>query len=145
MNAAFTNVQDVIENYKSAVYERDVEKFVSAYSTNIQVYDCWENWEFNGISKWKEAVNGWFNGLKEEGVQTKVELNDLVIEENAELALVYSNVTYVALNEFGIELRQITNRFTFGLRKENGSWNIIHEHSSLPISMETGKGIFNLR
>ena len=43
MNDGFTTVQDVIENYKSAVYEQDVEKFVSAYATNIQVYDCWKS------------------------------------------------------------------------------------------------------
>lgn len=145
MKVVFTNVQDVIENYITAVYEKDVEKFVSAYATHVQVYDCWENWECKGISKWKEAVNGWFNCLKEEGIQSIVEWNDLVIEENAELALVHSNVTYVDLNESGENLRQISNRFTIGLRKENESWNIIHEHSSLPINMETGKGIFNLK
>lgn len=145
MNEGFTMVQDVIENYKSAVYEQDVEKFVSAYATNIQVYDCWEDWEYKGISKWKKAVNGWFNHLKVEGVQLKVELKDLVIEENAGLAFIYSNMTLIAYNGSGEKLRQITNRFTFGLKKENNSWKIIHQHSSLPISMETGKCIFNLK
>ncbi|MDP4083126.1 MAG: nuclear transport factor 2 family protein [Bacillota bacterium] len=145
MNAEFIKVQDVIENYKSAVYEQDVEKFVSTYATNIQVYDCWEDWECKGISKWKEAVNGWFKGLKEEGVQLKVELNDLVIEENAGLAFIHSNVSFIAYNGSGEKLRQMTNRFTFGLKKQNNSWKIIHQHSSLPINMETGKGIFNLK
>ncbi|WP_062232314.1 YybH family protein [Fictibacillus sp. FJAT-27399] len=145
MNDGFTKVQDVIENYKSAVYEQDVEKFVSAYATNIQVYDCWEDWEYKGISKWKEAVNGWFNHLKEGGVQLKVELNDLVVEENAGLAFIYSNMSLIAYNGSEEKLRQITNRFTFGLKKENNSWKIIHQHSSLPISMETGKCISNLK
>ncbi|MCQ6268598.1 nuclear transport factor 2 family protein [Fictibacillus sp. WQ 8-8] len=145
MNDGFTNVQDVIENYKSAVYEQDVEKFVSAYATNIQVYDCWEDWEYKGISKWKEAVNGWFNHLKEGGVQLKVELNDLVVEENAGLAFIYSNMSLIAYNGSEEKLRQITNRFTFGLKKENNSWKIIHQHSSLSISMETGKCISNLK
>ena len=145
MNAGFTKVQDVIENYESAVYEQNVEKFISAYATNIQVYDCWEDWECKGISKWKEAVNGWFNGLKEEGVQLKIEFNDLVAEENVELAFIHSNVSFIAYKGSGEKLRQMTNRFTFGLKKENNSWKIIHQHSSLPISMETGKGIFNLK
>lgn len=142
MNAGFTKVQDVIENYKSAVFEQDVEKFVSAYAMNIQVYDCWEDWECKGFSKWKAAVNGWFNGLKEEGVQLKVEWNDLVVEENGGLAFIHSNVSFIAYNGAGEKLREMTNRFTFGLKMENNSWKIIHEHSSLPISMETGKGIF---
>ncbi len=145
MIARFTKVQDVIENYKSAVYEKDVEKFVSAYATDIQIYDCWGDWECKGVSKWKEAVNGWFNGLKEEGVQLKVEFNDLVVEETTELAFIHSNVSYTAYNGSGEKLRQMTNRFTFGLKKEKNYWIILHEHSSLPINMETGKGIFNLK
>lgn len=145
MNAEFTKVQDVIENYKEAVYEQDVEKFVSAYATNIQVYDCWQDWECKGISKWKEGVNDWFNGLKGEGVQLQVEFTDLVVEENAGLAFIHSNVSFIAYKGSGEKLRQMTNRFTFGLKKENNSWKIIHQHSSLPISMETGKGIFNLK
>ncbi|WP_257346694.1 YybH family protein [Pseudalkalibacillus decolorationis] len=145
MSAVFNKVQDVLENYKSAVYEKDVERFVSSCASNIHVYDCWEDWECIGISQWKEMVKEWFKGLKEEGVLLKTDFDDLVVEENEDLAFVHCNVTYAAHNESGDKLRQMTNRFTFGLRKENNSWNIIHEHSSLPINMKTGKGIFNLR
>lgn len=143
MNVGFHAVQDVVENYKSAVYEKDVEKFVSAYASDIHVYDCWESWECIGILGWKEAVKEWFDGLKEEGVLLKTDFTDMIIEENSDLAFIHSNVTYTAYSESGEKLRQMTNRFTFGLRKENESWNIRHEHSSLPISMETGNGIFN--
>ncbi|MCD7034672.1 nuclear transport factor 2 family protein [Metabacillus sp. GX 13764] len=145
MIAELTKVQDVIENYKSAVFEQDAEKFASAYAANIHVYDCWADWECKGISRWQESANDWFAGLREEGVQLKAEFNDLVIEENEGLAFIYSNVSFIAYNGAGEKLRQMTNRFTFGLKKENLSWKIIHQHSSLPISMETGKGIFHLK
>ncbi len=145
MRAGFNKVQDVLENYRSAVYEKDVERFLSAYDSDIHVYDCWENWESIGISQWEEMVDGWFNGLREEGVVLKIDFDDLVVEENTNLAFVHCAVTFAAHNESGEKLRQLTNRFTFGLRKENESWAITHEHSSLPINMETGKGIFNLK
>ncbi|HET7577691.1 MAG TPA: nuclear transport factor 2 family protein [Bacillales bacterium] len=141
----FSQVQEVLENYKSAVYEQDVEKFVSAYTDDVHVYDCWENWECHGLSEWKGMVTEWFGGLKEEGVLLKTTIEDLAVEENANLAYVHCNVTYAAHNKSGEKLRQLTNRFTFGLKKESESWYITHEHSSLPISMETGKGIFNLK
>ncbi|WP_429875579.1 nuclear transport factor 2 family protein [Fictibacillus sp. NRS-1165] len=54
-------------------------------------------------------------------------------------------MSLIAYNGSEEKLRQITNRFTFGLKKENNSWKIIHQHSSLPISMETGKCISNLK
>lgn len=145
MSNVFKNVQDVLENYQSAVYEQDAEKFLSSYDSNVQIYDCWDNWKCNGLAEWRKSVNEWFDGLKEEGVLLKVDFEDLIIEENPELAFAHCSVTYAAYNESGEKLRQLANRFTFGLRKEDGSWSITHEHSSLPISMETGKGIFNLK
>jgi hypothetical protein len=48
---AFNKVQDVLENYKSAIYEKDVERFVSTFASDMHIYDCWENWECIGISR----------------------------------------------------------------------------------------------
>jgi ketosteroid isomerase-like protein len=139
-------VQDVLENYKKAVYEKDVEKFLSMYAPEMHIYDCWGNWEINGTSSWKKNVAEWFNGLSEDGVLLNVDFNDLVVEENSTLAFAHCAVTFAAhQEESGEKLRQMTNRFTFCLKKANESWVIVHEHSSLPINMETGKGIFNLK
>ncbi|HLO12259.1 MAG TPA: nuclear transport factor 2 family protein [Pseudoneobacillus sp.] len=146
MKCGFNKVQDVLENYKSAIYEKDVERFLSTYAPDIHIYDCWGKWESKGISHWNETVIEWFNGLSADGVLLKVDINDLVVEENSNIAFVYCAVTFIAHHEeSGEKLRQMTNRFTFGLRKEKESWTIKHEHSSLPINMETGKGIFNLK
>jgi len=146
MTVGFKEIQDVLDNYKSAVYEKDVKRFISTYDLGIHIYDCWGNWECKGISTWRENVVAWFNGLRDDGVSLKVDFNDLVVEENANLAFVHCAVAFSAHVEgSGEKLRQISNRFTFGLRKENGSWYITHEHSSLPIDVETGKGIFNLK
>ncbi|GKV56612.1 ketosteroid isomerase [Sporosarcina sp. NCCP-2222] len=144
MSKGFITIQDVLENYQTAIHEKDVEKFLSMYTSEIHIYDCWGKWESKGISSWRENVEEWFYGLNEEGVLLKVEFNDLAIEENSNLAFVYCAVTFAAWQEdSGEKLRQMKNRFTFGLRKTNDTWAIAHEHSSLPIDLETGKGIFN--
>jgi hypothetical protein len=33
MSFGFNKVQDVLENYKSAIYEKDVERFVSTFAS----------------------------------------------------------------------------------------------------------------
>lgn len=142
MSNRLARVQDVIENYRSSVYEKDVEKYISAYASDVRLFDCWDAWEVVGISAWTEIVKEWFGGLQEEGVMLKTEFDDVIIEENANLAFVRCFITFAAYNESDEKLRQITNRFTFGLRKENDSWIIVHQHSSNPIHGETGKGIF---
>ncbi|MCU9614333.1 nuclear transport factor 2 family protein [Caldibacillus lycopersici] len=146
MTIGFYKIQDVLENYKCAVYEKDVERFLSTYDVEVHIYDCWGNWESKGISTWRESVSAWFKSLREDGVSLKVDFNDLVVEENLNLAFVHCAVTFSAHEEVsGDKLRQITNRITFGLRKVNESWSIFHELSSIPINTETGSGIFNLR
>ena len=145
MTHVFSKVQDVLEIYKTAVYEKDVEKFLSMYAPETHIYDCWGKWEVKDLFSWKKNVAEWFNGLNEDGVLLKVDFRDLVVEEDANLAIVYCTVTFTAhKEEAGEQLRQMTNRFTYGLKKVNESWFIAHEHSSLPINIETGKGIFNM-
>ncbi|UJF32504.1 YybH family protein [Paenibacillus hexagrammi] len=144
MKVTFNEVQDVLENYKSAVYDTNVERFLAAYAPEMHIYDCWSSFESKGISPMKANVEEWFNGLRADGISLIVDFNDLAVEENLNLAFVYCAVTFAAHDiESGEKLRQITNRFTFGLRKENDSWLIIHQHSSLPIHVETGMGLFD--
>ncbi|WP_033543388.1 YybH family protein [Planococcus sp. CAU13] len=146
MTEKFHEVQDVLDTYKTALHEKDADKLLSLYDSDIQIFDCWGAWESKGIAAWKENVAEWFNGLDKEGILLEVTFNDTVIEETASLAFVHSAVAYAGYDkESGEKLRQMTNRFTFGLKKQEESWVITHEHSSLPIDMETGKGIFDLK
>ncbi|MDQ0430165.1 ketosteroid isomerase-like protein [Planomicrobium stackebrandtii] len=142
----FSKVHDVLETYRTAIYEKDVEKLLSLYASEIHIYDCWGSWESKGIPLWKATVSDWFNGLREGSVLLEVAFNDVVIEETSTLAFVHCAVTFTGIQEeSGMQLQQMTNRFTYGLKKAKGTWVIVHEHSSLPIDFETGKGIFDLK
>ncbi|TGB00766.1 YybH family protein [Halobacillus salinus] len=146
MTSGISTAQEVLETYKQAVKEKDVEKLMSAYSPEIHIYDAWGNWELDGKAAWRDNVIGWFDGLNEEGVFLQVDLNDLVVEEGDDTAFAHCAVTYAAhKNETEEKLRQMSNRFTFCMKKVDGSWMITHEHSSLPINTENGKGMFHLR
>jgi uncharacterized protein (TIGR02246 family) len=146
MSKGIGTIAGVLENYKQAVNERDSEKFLAVYSSDVHIYDCWGSWECKGKDTWRDSVSGWFHDLKDNGDVLKVGVEDVVIEENTNLAFVHCAVTFAAYKEGSEEkLRQMTNRFTFGLKRVDGSWLITHEHSSLPINMEDGKGMFDLR
>lgn len=146
MYKKISTVQEALERYQEAVNEQDVEKLLSAYSSDFHIYDCWGSWECKGKNAWSDSVKEWFSSLKEEGVKVQAVFNDLVIEEGENTAFSHCALTFEAYNIKKEEkLRQITNRFTFCLKKANGSWSITHEHSSLPIDMQNGKGLFNLR
>lgn len=144
MNKAFYEVSQVLENYAATVYELDVEKFLAAYGDGIHLYDCWGRWELQGLPAWRESVTEWFAGIREDNNIVKVTFDDVVITEEASVAFVYCAVTFTGYEEAGSEpLRQMTNRFTFGLKKSEESWQIAHEHSSLPIDLEAGNALFD--
>ncbi|WP_197084398.1 hypothetical protein [Rossellomorea marisflavi] len=39
---------DVLELYKTAIFEQDVEKFLSVHTEDVHIYDCWGDWECRG-------------------------------------------------------------------------------------------------
>ncbi|WP_298469820.1 hypothetical protein [uncultured Psychrobacillus sp.] len=55
MTEVFLKVQDVLENYKTAVYEKDVEKFLSIYAPNVHIYDSWETGRARGFLHGRKA------------------------------------------------------------------------------------------
>lgn len=146
MTGKYHKVQDVLDTYKSAIYKQDADKFLTIYNPDIHIFDSWNHWESKGIAAWKENVAEWFNGLDNENILLEVDFNDVVITEDEKAAFVHCAITFAAKDEdSGETLREMTNRFTFGLKKDSDSWSIAHEHSSLPIDMDTGKGIFDAK
>ncbi|MFI8684583.1 YybH family protein [Rossellomorea sp. NPDC077527] len=140
------NVQHVLDQYSSSIQERDIERFLSIYDSEVHIYDCWGQWESKGIAAWQENVTEWFIGLKADEEILEVDFQDVMIEETSDLAFAHCAVTFAAHKESdGEKLRQITNRFTFCMKKVEDTWLIVHEHSSLPINMQDGKGMFGLR
>jgi len=54
-------------------------------------------------------------------------------------AVLSAFVTFAGLSADGAELRSMNNRLTWGLRKTGGAWKVVHEHTSAPVEMATGK------
>lgn len=138
----FATVQEVLTNYRDAVYERDVEKFLLGYAQDVHVFDCWSDWECHGMTAWEKVVTGWLNGVEKE-VSLQVEFYDVGSKESENFAYVHTAVAYTAVDPSGKLLQSMKNRFTFVMIRTQDSWEIIHEHSSLPIDSETTLAIFD--
>jgi len=134
-------IQKVLDTYKAAVYAKDVNAFLAIYDKNVYIFDMWEKWSYDGIDAWCEMVTGWFGSLGDELV--KVEFNDMEITETKEMAIAHMIVTFRRLSSEGKELRSMQNRMTCVLKNIDGTWKIIHEHSSSPLGPSTLKAILN--
>ncbi len=127
--------------YKDAVFQKDVEAFMSIYDENVTVFDMWQQWSYNGIMAWKEMVKGWFASLGRD--RDVITCDHIHIKETGELALASAIVRYTAVSEKGEDLRYLENRLTWVAQKKDIGWKIIHQHTSGPIDFTTMKVILS--
>jgi uncharacterized protein (TIGR02246 family) len=136
-----TPVTHALAAYAAAVHAKDVEAFTALYADDVHVFDSWGHWQYSGIGEWRQMAAGWFGSLGDERVE--VEFHDVRSSIGADIAFGHAAVTFTGVSAQGERQRSMTNRLTLNLAKQDGAWKIIHEHSSLPIDMESGKGIFS--
>jgi ketosteroid isomerase-like protein len=134
-----SEIESLPEIYTKAVFTKDIESYVSIYDDKVRVFDMWEAWSCDGLEAWQNMAEGWFNSLGPD--KDLVEFADIQIETSGELATVTAFVKFTAVSEKGEELRYLQNRLTWIVRKKDGAWKIIHQHTSGPINFETMKVI----
>jgi uncharacterized protein (TIGR02246 family) len=132
------SVEQVLEGYAAAVRAKDVDSFVALYANDVRVFDMWGRWSYDGGEEWRAMATDWFGSLGSE--QVAVEFDDVESVVGDDVAVAHAFVTYQGLSAEGAVLRAMNNRLTWGLRKTaDGGWAIVHEHSSAPTDLETGK------
>ena len=124
----------LFETYKRAVFEKDVEAFLSIFDENVYIFDMWE-WTYEGLAAWRKMAGGWFGSLGTERVV--VTFDDIQIQAAGEMGFASAFVRFAAISETGEELRYLQNRLTWVAQKKAGVWKIIHEHTSGPVDGAT--------
>jgi len=131
-------IEQLLEEYAESVRAKDVDRFVALYDDEVRVFDMWGRWSYDGAAAWREMAVEWFGSLGSEEVAVEFEEVQTVVGD--EVAVADAFVTYKGLSAEGDELRAMNNRLTWALRKRSdGTWKVVHEHSSAPTDFETGK------
>ena len=140
MNESHDIVSSVIESYRQAVFDRDVDALMRLYAPDARVFDAWNAWSYEGADAWRVCVHGWLSNLGDDRVCVTAEG---VQVHGAPPQLVASAVfRYAAIERADQELRAIDNRLTWVLRLDGDAWKIVHEHTSMPVGHEDAKAMF---
>jgi len=129
----------LFEIYKQALFQKDLEAFVSIFDEKVRVFDMWQRWTYDGLPAWREMAIGWFSSLGTD--RDVVTFEDIQIEETGDMAMASALVRFTAVSAENKELRYLENRLTWVARKKGDAWKIIHEHTSGPIDFESMKVI----
>ncbi|MGQ0798561.1 MAG: YybH family protein [Pseudomarimonas sp.] len=133
-------VHRLIEAYRRAVFERDVDAFMRLYDPSARVFDAWDVWSYESADAWRVSVDAWLSSLGDERVQ--VTAADVQAHRVSPLLVASAVFKYAAISSTGQELRALQNRLTWVLRAEGDGWKIVHEHTSLPVGHEDARAIF---
>jgi uncharacterized protein (TIGR02246 family) len=132
-------IRQLLADYAAAVLAKDVDAFVALYADDALIFELWGQWTHD-LASWREMATGWFAFLGEE--RSIVEPADVRCSVSGDMAMLTASLTYRAVDAVGKELRSLDNRLTWVLRQRGARWQVVHEHTSVPLSHEDGKGIF---
>jgi ketosteroid isomerase-like protein len=127
-------IPQILDDYKAAVFAKDVDSFVALYDPQVTAFDMWGVWSYNGIAAWRDMAAHWLGSLGTERVI--VDFSDAQSVVGEDVAVVHAFVNYKALSADGVELRSMDNRLTLTLRNQGDGWKIVHQHSSCPVDGE---------
>jgi uncharacterized protein (TIGR02246 family) len=132
------HIEDIIDRYRTAVYDKDVDAFIALYADDARVFDLWGRWLYRGSAEWRQPAEEWFSSLGDD--LSSPEFHDVQIDVGDSVAAVHAFITYRGLSAEGKQLRSMDNRITWVLRKDGeGAWKIVHEHTSAPADLGSGK------
>ena len=141
MSAESDPVSDIFEAYSSAVLAKDLDTFLDLYAPDALIFDSWGYWQAAGIEQWRERVTMWFDSLGEQLCQAR--FSDVVATVRDDVAFAHAAVRYSEVTPDGVETNFMMNRMTVTLAKADGVWRITHEHTSMPLDMESATGLFD--
>ncbi|HEV7391611.1 MAG TPA: SgcJ/EcaC family oxidoreductase [Burkholderiales bacterium] len=134
-------IRTLIDAITKAVRAKDVEAMLAQCAPDIVIFDMVPPLKHQG----SQAIRGlWARTLAAFDPPLEYEVHDLDISVDGDVAFAR------CLNRFGgtkKDARRVLNslRSTFGLRKIDGQWKVVHEHVSVPFEMETGKAMLDLK
>jgi ketosteroid isomerase-like protein len=134
-------IRAVMDAIAKAVRAKDVEAMLAECSPDIVTFDMVPPLRHQGA----QAIRGlWARTLSPFAAPLDYEVHELDICVDGEVAFVR------CLNRFGgakADGPRVVNwlRSTFGLRRIDGRWKVVHEHVSVPFDMETNKAMLQLK
>jgi len=103
---------------------------------SLIVFDLVPPRQYVGSDAYKKDWAGVIGGCAD---SPKFEISDLDITADGKLAFSHCIQHFTCTDAKGNKM-DLTMRTTDGYRKIKGKWLIVHEHVSVPVDLETGKG-----
>lgn len=124
-----TAIRALIEKQARGIREKDTERALGAFSDTAMIYDLAPPLS-HALSR--ADTQAWFDTWRG---PIGYELRDLEVAANDGIAFCHGFARLQGTKVDGAE-SGLWFRLTLCLRKQDGAWRIVHEHSSVPFAMD---------
>src|SRR5690242_2710612 len=131
------DIKALEDRFVAAFKAKDVDAIMKVYAPDqtLVVFDVVPPRQYVGAAAYRQDWQTFFESF--DGPVT-VELTDLDAVADRNLAYSHSIQHVAGTDKHGKKL-DLTVRVTDVYKKAHGRWQIIHEHVSVPVDLETGK------
>lgn len=133
-------IRERMAEFQQAVGVKDLDRIMAQYAPDVVAYDAVGELQFKGVEAYRAHWQRCFDFCQGEGF---FEIGDVEVIASGDLAFSYSLNHCGGSNEKG-EMQTAWMRGTRCWRLQDGDWQVVHEHFSMPFDMASGQVSFGL-
>lgn len=136
-------IRALIADRARAIFDGDADRAVSSLAANVVSYDLAPPLQHVGAAaRDPDALRDWLDTW--DG-PVRITDHDVVVEVDGDLALAFGFSHMTGTKRDG-EAIDLWSRFTLGLKRRDGGWQVIHDHASVPFLMDgSGRAALDLK
>jgi uncharacterized protein (TIGR02246 family) len=130
-----------IDRWTKAVSAKDVDRVMELYTEDVVAYDVVPPLQYIGKGAYRADFQQFFAQYESE---LRVETRDLHVGGNGDLGYATGLQMISGTLKHG-QKSGVWVRFTSLYRKINGKWLDFHDHVSVPVEIQSGKALLDLK
>jgi ketosteroid isomerase-like protein len=130
-----------MDNLADAIRSKDVNAITAQYAPDVLAFDLLPPLQYSGADAIRKRVSEWFSSFQG---SIGFEMRNLSITAGDDVAYCYSLNGVSGTTKGGAKV-DMWWRATNCFRKIDGTWLVMHGHSSEPFDMKSGKALLDLK
>jgi uncharacterized protein (TIGR02246 family) len=133
-------IRQLIANQVSAICAKDIDRIMAHYAQDVTIFDVKPPFQIKGADAFRRI---WQECLPYFPDSFEIESRDLSVTVSGDLAIAHWLFHFTGM-EKDHPAAQMWMRNTVSYQRNQGKWQIVHEHCSVPFDPETSKAVFTL-
>jgi ketosteroid isomerase-like protein len=133
-------IRQLIADETSAICAKDVDRIMVHYAQDVIIFDVKPPFQIKGADAFRRI---WEECLPCFPDSFAIESRDLTVTVSGDLAIAHWLFHFTGMAK-DHPAAQMWMRNTVGYQRNQGKWQIVHGHCSVPFDPETSKAVFTI-